>query len=91
MKAICYCHDDRKMSNTQVFQVPKSAFKVTKGQPKVYTKVSDHGNVSLSISSNGLEQWLLKLSTIRGFPTTFAERVVQHCIGVVVQKGIVIR
>ncbi|KAI0830459.1 Mss4-like protein [Hypoxylon sp. FL0890] len=43
-RAICYCHDCRKMANMQVFQVLKSNFSVTKGEPKTYTKVSDHGN-----------------------------------------------
>ncbi|KAI1780813.1 Mss4-like protein [Hypoxylon cercidicola] len=42
-RAICYCHDDRKMANTQIFQVPKDSFSVTQGEPKTYTKVSDHG------------------------------------------------
>ncbi|KAI6085673.1 Mss4-like protein [Hypoxylon rubiginosum] len=43
-RAICYCHDDRKMAMTQVYQVPKENFKVVQGEPKTYTKVSDHGN-----------------------------------------------
>ncbi|KAI2632550.1 Mss4-like protein [Hypomontagnella submonticulosa] len=43
-RAICYCHDDRKISNTQIYQVLKTSFKVTKGQLKTYTKVSDRGN-----------------------------------------------
>ncbi|KAI2610642.1 Mss4-like protein [Hypoxylon fragiforme] len=43
-RAVCYCHDCRKMANLQVFQVPKVNFSVTQGQPKIYTKVSDHGN-----------------------------------------------
>ncbi|SPQ20732.1 0b523c81-3bca-4b37-bc8f-338625e785c8 [Thermothielavioides terrestris] len=32
------------MNNVQVFQIPKANFTVTQGEPKVYTKVSDHGN-----------------------------------------------
>ncbi|RDW75502.1 hypothetical protein BP6252_06644 [Coleophoma cylindrospora] len=42
--AICYCHDDRKINNFAVFQVPKANFSITQGEPKVYTKKSDHGN-----------------------------------------------
>ncbi|KAK5737124.1 hypothetical protein LTR17_006907 [Elasticomyces elasticus] len=42
--AICYCNDDRKMSNTQTFQIPQDNFKVTAGQPKTWEKVSDHGH-----------------------------------------------
>ena len=40
--ALCHCLDDRKMSNTQVWQIPSSKFSVTAGEPKVWTKVSDH-------------------------------------------------
>ncbi|OTA85285.1 hypothetical protein M434DRAFT_36167 [Hypoxylon sp. CO27-5] len=43
-RAICYCYDDRKMANIQVFQALKSSFSVAKGKPKTYTKVSDHGH-----------------------------------------------
>ncbi|KAI0130924.1 Mss4-like protein [Daldinia grandis] len=43
-RAVCYCHDCRKMASMQVFQVLKTSFSVTKGEPKTYTKVSDHGN-----------------------------------------------
>ncbi|KAI1506407.1 Mss4-like protein [Biscogniauxia marginata] len=42
--SICYCYDDRKLANMQVFQVPRSSFSVTQGEPKVYTKRSEHGN-----------------------------------------------
>ncbi|KAH8698764.1 Mss4-like protein [Talaromyces proteolyticus] len=42
--AVCYCHDDRKINNFQVFQIPKANFAVSQGEPKVYTKKSDHGN-----------------------------------------------
>lgn len=35
---------DRKMSNVQTFQIPKSKFEVTAGQLKIYEKISDHGN-----------------------------------------------
>ncbi|KAI7786191.1 hypothetical protein LA080_004575 [Diaporthe eres] len=42
--AICYCHDDRKINNFTVYQVPKKNFSVTQGKPKIYTKTSDHGN-----------------------------------------------
>ncbi|OTB13541.1 hypothetical protein K445DRAFT_24714 [Daldinia sp. EC12] len=42
--SICHCHDCRKTPSTQVFQIPKTGFSVTKGEPKTWTKVSDHGN-----------------------------------------------
>lgn len=45
-KAICYCDDDRKMSNAQTFQVDKSQFKILQGKPQTWTKKSDFGNVS---------------------------------------------
>lgn len=44
-RAICYCDDDRKMANMQVFQVDKSQFKVLQGEPKTWMKKSDFGNV----------------------------------------------
>jgi len=34
--------DDRKLP-TPVFQIPRDSFKVMVGEPKVYTKTSDHG------------------------------------------------
>ncbi|KAH8808682.1 Mss4-like protein [Xylogone sp. PMI_703] len=42
--SVCYCNDDRKMADIQVFQVPKSNFSVTQGELKEWTKKSDHGN-----------------------------------------------
>ncbi|KAI1487038.1 Mss4-like protein [Biscogniauxia mediterranea] len=42
--SVCYCDDCRKMANTQVFQILKTNFEVTQGEPKIYTKRSDHGN-----------------------------------------------
>lgn len=45
IKAVCHCLDDRKINNWQVHQVPKANFSITQGEPKVYTKTSDHGNV----------------------------------------------
>jgi hypothetical protein len=44
-KAYCHCIDDRKLNNTQVFQVPKANFAITAGKPKTFTKQSDHGRV----------------------------------------------
>ncbi len=43
--AICYCDDERKMSNVQTYQVPKQNFTLVAGEPKVYTKVSDFDRV----------------------------------------------
>jgi hypothetical protein len=34
------------LNNTQVFQVPKANFAITAGEPKIFTKQSDHGRVS---------------------------------------------
>lgn len=48
-KAICHCDDDRRMSNYQTFQVPKQNFTLEQGEPKVYTKLSDFGRVSLCL------------------------------------------
>ncbi|KAH8659785.1 Mss4-like protein [Xylariales sp. PMI_506] len=42
--AVCHCHDDRKINNFAVFQIPVANFTVTQGEPKVYTKKSDHGH-----------------------------------------------
>ena len=43
-QAICYCDDDRKMSSTQVWQIPKANFTVEAGELKTFNKVSDHGH-----------------------------------------------
>jgi hypothetical protein len=54
-QAYCHCIDDRKLNNTQVFQVPKANFAITAGKPKVFTKQSDHGRVcgeQISITLN---------------------------------------
>jgi hypothetical protein len=34
------------LNNTQVFQIPKANFAITAGEPKSFTKQSDHGRVS---------------------------------------------
>lgn len=44
-KAICYCNDDRKMSNVQTYQVPEGNFTLVAGTPKIYTKKSDFDRV----------------------------------------------
>lgn len=44
---MCYCHDDRKINNFAVYQIPKQNFAVSQGEPKVYTKKSHHGNVRI--------------------------------------------
>lgn len=49
------------MANGQVFQVLKTSFSVTKGEPKTYTKVSDHGNVSLKPDISGVHGLILPL------------------------------
>jgi hypothetical protein len=46
VQAFCHCTDDRKLNNTQVFQIPKAQFSITAGEPKIFTKQSDHGRVS---------------------------------------------
>lgn len=46
-QAIRHCHDCRRMSNFQTFQVPKQTFRLEAGTPKVYTKVSDFGRIGL--------------------------------------------
>jgi hypothetical protein len=44
MKGLCHCHDCRKISGYPlVFGIPKANFKVTSGEPRKFTKVSDSG------------------------------------------------
>lgn len=47
--ALCHCDDDRRMSNFAVFQVPKQNFRLERGTPKVYTKMSDFERVGDSL------------------------------------------
>ncbi|KAI1317825.1 Mss4-like protein [Xylariaceae sp. FL0255] len=64
-RATCYCADCRKMPHMQTYQIPKSAFSITQGEPKVYTKVSDHDRVGSKdpLFDNTLLTWLKEISS----------------------------